>query len=230
MSSPADRINALLRSGLGLSPDVIAAIVGLEPDDVHKYLHDQHVTPPAPSGGGGGTSAGRYTFAAEYELPAWQGVGEQPQALQPMPGSDMVTVPADTLFIVTMQAEMFQPVITADNALTPGQVGQLVNMFVYVQANMAAPPANLDLAAANPMTAAVIQSNTQFGGDGTTPMEPPGEWYTVGVQQPMVSYAIADTDLAIVTQASDINVNWWVPGSKVRNLVVTVAQFPAASA
>lgn len=56
----AERINGLLEAGIGLSPEAIAAIVGIDVTDVLAYLADPTVTPPAP----GGASMAKITFEA----------------------------------------------------------------------------------------------------------------------------------------------------------------------
>lgn len=215
------RVNALLRSGLGLSPEAIAAIVGVPSSQLHAFLQNETNVPDDPlSGLGGGPPAGTgnafaLSLPAEYDIPGTLGE-PQVQTQMPSDAAELYTVSGGNMAIVSMTAEMLIPDVTLANAQDAQQVGVGFVAFLYLTGHMPAPPANLDPSVVNP--------SNLMAASAASPAMAPGEWFTVGSVTPPF-LAIADMQINLATVANDAAIQWYVPGAKVRNIALSFFEF-----
>lgn len=213
-----NRVVALLESGHGFSPEVIAAMTGISESELFHWMADPTRSITEPSGSPIVGGAGRRTnefMPDEYTIPGTLGEG---QIQADYPDTNFYTVGRGELYVVGLQAEMLLPTVTVGNAQNPAQVGQGMVAFLYVIGKVV----GARTAAADPLQPSPISVCSVSVNSGS---HDPDTWYSVsGAGTPVM--AVADTEIWLATVANDLNwQQWYIPGAKVRNVKWQVIEY-----
>lgn len=224
-----DRVNALLESGIGLSPEAIAAVVGIDVTDVMAYLTTRAPL-PVPASGGGGINVQQFNFPDVFDIPGAAGTvdgGNTPRVWQ----SNFLTIPAGHFVAAGMTCEL----LLSNDAAPPDTVAQAQVSIAGVLTNL---PADIDpsrnlLGGPGPIAVQGAQlggigfgsvSGTPPQTSGTDPSWAANQWYYTGSVEQR-AFCTWDCALSLYAASLDTNTGLYVAGSQVRNLAITVASW-----